>query len=100
MTAAGNAKVAFHKSKSSFPINQVGNNSKRVALELFPALSPALNNFTNDGGNQISHHNYETNVQSVTQEAQEDPFERLIKSQVFIYVCVCFSIFVLSVMLG
>ncbi|KAK1366735.1 hypothetical protein POM88_042296 [Heracleum sosnowskyi] len=91
---AGNAAhVASGKRKSTH--DEVGSSSKRVALELFPtqpkqnelihvSQSPALNHVANGGLNMQSFTSLLTgghNVQSVPLETQEDPFDRLFKSQ-------------------
>lgn len=93
MTAACNAAhVASGKRKSTR--DDAGCSSKRVALDLFPTHS----NYDSNGGLNIQLFSSlpdsgqcQTNMQSVPQlETQEDPFDRLFKSQVrFSHLCMC-----------
>lgn len=105
LTAAHNAAhVASGKRKSTG--DEVGSSSKRVALELFPThpkqnepshvsqISPALNHEANGGleiqsfASLLNSGHFDTNLQLVPRETQEDPFDRLFKSQVCLYVVI------------
>lgn len=95
MTAAGNAaQVASGKRKGTG--DDAGCSSKRVALDLFPTHP----NYDSKGGLNIqlfssspNSGQCQTNMQSVPQlETQEDPFDRLFKSQVrftYSHLCMC-----------
>lgn len=106
MTAAGDAAHVPASGKRKSTGYEVGTSSKRVALELFSthpkqnelshvSQSPALNHDAICGFNvqsftslQNSGH-YDTNVQSVPLDTQEDQFDRLFKSQVCSYIVIC-----------
>lgn len=80
--AAGRAApVTSGKRKST--ADEVGSSTKRVALELFPT-HPKQNELNIQSFASLVNRGLDddTNVQSVPQETQEDPFDILFKSEV------------------
>ncbi|KAL8096088.1 hypothetical protein AgCh_037161 [Apium graveolens] len=80
-TGAGRAApVTSGKRKST--ADEVGSSTKRVALELFPTHRKQNELNIQSFASLVNRgHDDDTNMQSVPQDTQEDPFDRLFKSE-------------------